>query len=148
MRVIIGRSPHRRHGAAATELALILPVLMMIILGCVDFGRFAYDLIAVTNAARAGAAYGIMNNDSPTTLASWKSKVVATAKAEIAGQDGYLPADITVSVPDPTVDLNGLRRVNVTVSYRFRTIVNWNWPGLGIPRNPMLTRSVGLRLVR
>ena len=57
---------HRR-GAAAVELAMILPVLMTIVLGCVDFGRFAYNYIAVTNAARAGASYAIMNNYSPTT---------------------------------------------------------------------------------
>ncbi len=148
MRAVTNRPSRRRRGAAATELALILPVMMMIALGCVDFGRFAYDLIAVTNAARAGAAYGIMNNYSPTTLAAWKASVVAAAKAEIAGQDGYSAANLTVTVPDPTVDANRMRRVNVTVSYQFRTIVNWNWPGLGIPRDSTLTRSVSLRLIR
>src|SRR2546423_13511130 len=46
-----------RHAVAAVELAVLLPVLTTIVLGCVDFGRFAYNYIAVTNAARAGAAY-------------------------------------------------------------------------------------------
>src|SRR4051812_20109961 len=123
MRAVTDR-PSRRRGAAATELALILPGLMMIILGCVDFGRFAYDLIAVTNAARAGAAYGIMNNYSSTTLAAWKTNVIATAKAEMAD---YTATDINATATIPTPDANGLRRVNVTVSYTFRTIVNWNW---------------------
>ena len=31
---------------------------MTLLLGAVDFGRFAYNYIAVTNAARAGAAFG------------------------------------------------------------------------------------------
>jgi Flp pilus assembly protein TadG len=51
-----GRSPRRRRGAAAAELAMILPLMLILVLGCVDFGRFAYSYIAVTNAARAGAA--------------------------------------------------------------------------------------------
>ena len=46
---------HRR-GVTAVEFALILPLLMTIVLGCVDYGRFAYDYIAVTNAARAGTS--------------------------------------------------------------------------------------------
>lgn len=148
MRVLKGQSPGRRRGASATELALILPVLMLIVLGCVDFGRFAYDLIAVTNAARAGASYGIMNNYSSSTLASWKASVMAAARAEMAGQDGYSADKITVTVPDPTADASGLRRVDVTVSYQFKTLVNWNWPGLAIPQDSTLTRSAELRLIR
>ena len=45
----------RRSGAVAVELALILPLLVLIVLGAVDFGRFANTYIAVTNACRAGA---------------------------------------------------------------------------------------------
>ena len=37
----------RRRGAAAAELAILLPVLVTIVLGCVDFGRFVYNYIAV-----------------------------------------------------------------------------------------------------
>jgi Flp pilus assembly protein TadG len=44
----------RRRGASATELAIILPLFITIVLSCVDFGRFAYTYIAVSNAARAG----------------------------------------------------------------------------------------------
>src|SRR3954454_22163998 len=107
MRAVTDRPSRRRRGAAATELALILPVLMMIVFGCVDFGRFAYDLIAVTNAARAGAAYGIMNNYSTSTRATWNSNVVKAAKAEMAGQDGYSAPKINVPAPTTTVDANG-----------------------------------------
>jgi Flp pilus assembly protein TadG len=42
-------------GAAAVELALVLPVLLTLVLGIVDFG-FAFNAkIAVTQAAREGA---------------------------------------------------------------------------------------------
>ena len=91
----------RRRGVTAVEFALILPLLMTIVLGCVDYGRFAYDYIAVTNAARAGASYAIMNNYSPSTLATWQTGVRQAARDEMALQSGYVSGNLTV--PDPDV---------------------------------------------
>ena len=50
-----------RSGTAATELAIIMPVFLLMVLGCIDCGRFVNTSIAVTNAARAGAGVGIMS---------------------------------------------------------------------------------------
>src|SRR5437773_2610791 len=66
----IGPRPDRP-AVAAVELAVLLPVLATIVLACVDLGRFAYNYIAVINSARAGAAYGMMNNYTASTLATW-----------------------------------------------------------------------------
>jgi hypothetical protein len=44
-------------GQALVELALILPVLALILLGIVDFGRVFYTYGALANAAREGARY-------------------------------------------------------------------------------------------
>ncbi len=46
-------SPDDRRGVAATEFALILPLFLLIVLGCIDYGRFAHTYIAVTNGARS-----------------------------------------------------------------------------------------------
>ena len=43
------------------ELALVLPVLILITLGMVDYGRAYYFQVAITNAAREGARTGIVN---------------------------------------------------------------------------------------
>ena len=40
-RICSGNVCSFRHAAAAVELAVLLPVLMTIVLGAVDFGRFA-----------------------------------------------------------------------------------------------------------
>jgi Flp pilus assembly protein TadG len=45
-------------GQALVELAVMLPVLLLLALGVIEMGRFAYVAILVGNAARAGAAYG------------------------------------------------------------------------------------------
>lgn len=45
----------RRHGQALTELALVLPVLLLLLLGALDLGRLFYGQITITNAAKEGA---------------------------------------------------------------------------------------------
>src|SRR5277367_3888446 len=59
-----GRIPMFRHdpredrGQAFVELALVLPIFILLMIGAVEVGRLAYASIEVSNAARAGAAYG------------------------------------------------------------------------------------------
>jgi len=45
-------------GQSATELAAAVPVIAILLLAVVDFGRFFYVSMAVHGAARAGAQYG------------------------------------------------------------------------------------------
>lgn len=54
------RSDHcsNERGAALVELAVVLPVLAVLLVGTIDFGRVFRDAMIVTNAARAGALYG------------------------------------------------------------------------------------------
>src|SRR5258708_393318 len=55
-------------GQALTEMAFVLPLLLILALGVIEVGRYAYIAILVGNAARAGAAYGAQSkqqsNDS------------------------------------------------------------------------------------
>src|SRR3990170_1490137 len=53
----VGGAQRSERGAASVEFASTLPLLILILLGTIDFGRFAYAAIAVTNAARTGAAF-------------------------------------------------------------------------------------------
>jgi Flp pilus assembly protein TadG len=49
-------------GQAFVELALILPIFILLLVGIAEVGRLAYASIEVSNAARAGAAYGSQNH--------------------------------------------------------------------------------------
>ena len=42
---------------ALVEFALVLPILLLLILGVIDFGRMFYTKMILTNAAREGANY-------------------------------------------------------------------------------------------
>jgi Flp pilus assembly protein TadG len=53
--------PRRERGAAAVEFGLILPVLLLIIGGIVDFGLMYYKQILLANAARDGVRQVVVN---------------------------------------------------------------------------------------
>ena len=45
-------------GGAAVEMAVIFPMLVLLVIGIVDYGRVFYTSVTVANAARAGAEFG------------------------------------------------------------------------------------------
>jgi Flp pilus assembly protein TadG len=53
----MSKSPgsRRDRGAAAVEFALVLPMLLLVVFGLIDFGRMLNAQITVTEAAREGA---------------------------------------------------------------------------------------------
>ena len=62
----------REHGQSAVELALTLPMLLLIVLGTLDLGRALFAYVAVTNAAREGARFA---TDHPTNAAGITQRV-------------------------------------------------------------------------
>jgi len=63
-----GRTPMSRRdlredkGQAFVELALVMPIFILLLIGVVEVGRLAYASIEVSNAARAGVAYAAQNH--------------------------------------------------------------------------------------
>lgn len=49
-------------GVTAIEFAIVLPVLLMIIFGVINFGVLMYDHAVVTNAAREGARWAAIHS--------------------------------------------------------------------------------------
>ena len=49
-------------GQALLEVALMLPFLLLLALGVIELGRYAYIGILIGNAARSGAAYGAQSH--------------------------------------------------------------------------------------
>src|SRR3984893_7228009 len=48
----------RERGQSLVELAFVVPLLLLLLVGIIEIGRFAFYSILVSNAARAGAQYG------------------------------------------------------------------------------------------
>jgi len=55
------RSGRLRQGAAVVEMALVLPIFMMVLLGIVEYGRALMVSQLVSNASREGARRAILN---------------------------------------------------------------------------------------
>jgi Flp pilus assembly protein TadG len=62
--MMLGRFSRSERGTALIELTIILPLLVLFIIGAVEFGRVYYAAITVANAARAGAQFGTQENQS------------------------------------------------------------------------------------
>lgn len=91
----IGQSPRRGRfgsirGQSVVEFALVLPVLMLLMLIAVDFGRLFFTTIQLTNAAREGVSYAATN---PTDTATIQARVAT--EANVQAQQGQ--GAITVS---------------------------------------------------
>lgn len=64
------RRRHKGHldrGAAAVEMALVLPVLLFLLMGMIDFGRMFNAQIQLSQAAREGVRLAALNTTGVTT---------------------------------------------------------------------------------
>lgn len=60
--MVVGTRSNRRDlGQSLVEFALILPVLIVLLLGAVDFGRLLQARVTAESALRAGASWGATN---------------------------------------------------------------------------------------
>jgi Flp pilus assembly protein TadG len=111
----MGRRPTRNgprdRGATAVEFALLLPVLLLLIFGLIDFGRALNAQITLTQAAREGARLAALG----------ESNVVSGTQAAATG---LAPVGVTVtSCPvgaGPGVD----GKVQATYTYSLITPIN------------------------
>lgn len=69
-------------GAAAVEFALVLPLVLLLVCGIVDFGRMLNIQITLSAAAREGARWEALR--MPTTTGVSTSSRVATAAPGVA----------------------------------------------------------------
>lgn len=96
------RSLAREDGQAAAEMALVLPIMLMVILGIVQFGIAFNNYITLTDATRAGAR-----------------------KASVARFSGDFGAAATALVKSDASSLDQTK-LGVTVGI---TSGNWSTPG-------------------
>ena len=101
------QQPHTR-GQSLVELALLLPVLMWVAAGVVDFGRVYYYDITAINAARAGVRVAADPRNSDGLVQS-------------AAQADASPTALTVTVSPPYPRSSG-DTATVTVSYSFALV--------------------------
>ena len=104
----MGEKASGERGQALVELALFLPILIVIVMGAVDFGRVFFAYTAVANAAREGAMCASLGTACPMGF-------VAAVNGEIGDE---LPGGVTATVSPSPIGGPGTS-VTVTVEYDF-----------------------------
>lgn len=117
----------RRSAQAIVEAALILPVMIVLLVGIVDFGRIFYHQIELANAARDGARVG------SSTVATDAEIRAATTAAAASISSSPLFSCCTITPASPRTSLSG-QTLAVTVSYAMPLIT----PGASEILRPLL----------
>ncbi len=108
-----GRENQKLAGQALIEFTLLLPILLVLVISTLEFGRLFFTKIVITNAAREGAYYlathsSDFNNNTGTAP---NTVLAAEAEASNSGID-----DITVGVSPRNCCIIGEYSIKVTVS--------------------------------
>ncbi|MGZ4556357.1 MAG: TadE/TadG family type IV pilus assembly protein, partial [Mycobacteriaceae bacterium] len=125
------RRTARERGAAAVEMAIILPLLLLVIGGIIDLGRMYMGEVVVTNAARDAVR---MASYQTYTTAQVQARGVAAAaglKPFVTSTDPVVtPPAGSVSTSPPLCSITGsetVPSVSITV-----TAQNFSWMMLNV----------------
>ena len=135
-----------KHGQSLAEFALLLPVLLLLALGAMDFGRLYFAYVSVTNASRNAAQYGSFNvvraNDEDCTDGNCLQLAALADTTNLLNTSATNPEVTTELCPNGGLDAQGRECVRVRVTYTFKTLVPW--PGL--PGSIDMSRTVQMRV--
>lgn len=95
-------------GAAAVEFALILPVLMLIVIGIIEYGYYFSREISVTNAALVGArSFAVGNSAVDAKAAAALAASVDPSYVTVPGTACSGGNSVTVTISKPYASLTG-----------------------------------------
>jgi hypothetical protein len=147
------------------ELAIVIPLLVMVVFGITELGRAMYQLNTISKAAASGARYmarvnGLLDRDTCDPLATWAMADAAATNLVIYGNeagegDPRLPGMdvefdsqlVSVTVDDEEVTAGCV--ISVAVSANFVSIFGSETliPGTGIGGPITLTQTVQERFI-
>lgn len=115
-------SIQRQKGAEIVEFALVLPLLLLILFGIMEFGIVFFDKAIITNASREGARAGVvsrspvLSNDDITTIVNNYSVGLVSFSSSVASP--------VVTVTTTTIAAEQFLTVKVEYSYTFLILGN------------------------
>ena len=125
-------------GAAAVEFALVLPILLVVMFGIVDFGRAYQAKTQLTHAVREGVRTYVVTQDA----ARGEDKAVASAVSLGLDTD-----DVTTSGCDSTSDIGEDATLTATYSFDYITplpALIATLPGAGALAGPIALTESGV----
>ena len=120
-----------RRGIAATEFAMVLPVLVTIAFGCIDLCRAVGQYMVVCNAAWVGAETAATHRFTSYSKHVWKDRIYDAVKEDLdgAGYQGTKDFKINISTSHGDEQTGTeLKQIRVEVRRDYEPI--FDWPGL------------------
>ena len=109
--LIFQRGMFSEKGIAAIEFALFIPLLVVLLMGIIDFGMLMTNQAGLVNASREGARSGIILSSPPKTAtdienvvktamanSGWETAAVNAATVTVTGEGGITGTDLSVQV--------------------------------------------------
>jgi Flp pilus assembly protein TadG len=111
----VNRGNHDR-GAAVVEFALVVPILLLLVFGIIEFGRLYSIQSSLTAAARNGARVMALDNNSTAA----KAAVTSAAQPYTVAATRIVVTPTSCPTPNTTN-----ASVKVTVSYPVNLLSGW-----------------------
>jgi len=133
-------------GSGLVELALVMPLFVLLLVVLVDLGRAYYYAISISSAVHAAALYGLRNptdtsgiQSAASSSASDISSLTTNASYGCECHDGS--SDVPLCSTAPACSQNYVNYVSVTTTATFRPVL----PYPGIPSSFTFSRTTRLR---
>jgi Flp pilus assembly protein TadG len=110
------------------EFALVVPILILIVIGIIEFGRLWMTMNTLTGAAREGVRVAAVTPPDPALVQNAVNNILTAANL----------TGVTIAIAGP----NGASEVTVTVQMTYTTLTGTFIPGLN---GLQLTRSAMMR---
>jgi len=128
---MVSRVLHEQRGAQLVEFAILVPVLLLLIFGSLDFGRAYFSWIVLTNSAREGARTAAVGSAPDVVYDRVTGSVAGLPLAGGPELESCPPSGGNQAWCIETVNLQGIRGepVTIRVEYNFRFLVPGLWSG-------------------
>jgi Flp pilus assembly protein TadG len=127
----------REAGVALVEFALVLPVLLVLLFGMLDFGKAFNYWIDATHLANEGARWAVVNKNPGTGSLQQYIRSQANTPEFRDGGSSSVPTAVQVCVSFP----NGTQNVGDPVHVEVKADYNW-LPFLGNQLGPPFTTTL------
>jgi Flp pilus assembly protein TadG len=107
-------------GAALVEFAIVVPLLLLLVFGIIEFGVMIFDTTMLTNASREGARAGIVYVPNSTVPVSTINQVVNNYCANNLVTFGPVS---TLNVQTAYTTVNSMNLLTVTAMYHYDFLV-------------------------
>ena len=138
-----------RRGNVSIEMAFLVTFLLVLVMGAYDFGRLAMEQAGVTQAARAGAQFAVLDQANAINTTAMED----AAKAEAEDPNLNVTADWFCLCPGTTKDKvcntcadGSYAPVYVQVTVNDSLDMLFDYPGLPEPSSYTLTSTSTMRV--